>query len=112
MRLAGEKAAQAAREWHAEDAIIVEADTLVALGEEIMGQPVSADNAPRMSRRLSGKTHRVVTGEPLDKAEAYGIQERGGRFVTRIEGCYFNVVGLPLARLWAMVQVLNNDGSF
>jgi septum formation protein len=41
----------------------------------------------------------VDSGEPMDKAGAYGIQGRAGAFVTRIEGCYFNVVGLPLNRL-------------
>lgn len=46
----------------------------------------------------------VATGEPMDKAGAYGIQEHAGRFVTRVEGCYFNVVGLPLARLYAMLR--------
>jgi septum formation protein len=41
----------------------------------------------------------VATGEPLDKAGAYAIQEKAGLFVERINGCYFNVVGLPLAKL-------------
>ena len=46
----------------------------------------------------------VESGRPLDKAGAYGIQGRAGRYVTRVEGCYFNVVGLPLARLYAMLR--------
>jgi nucleoside triphosphate pyrophosphatase len=48
----------------------------------------------------------IATGEPDDKAGAYAVQGRGGRFVTRIEGCYFNVVGLPLARLYRMLLKL------
>jgi septum formation protein len=44
-------------------------------------------------------TQYLATGEPMDKAGAYGIQGRAGRYVPRIEGCYFNIVGLPLARL-------------
>ena len=48
----------------------------------------------------------VSTGEPMDKAGAYAIQGRGGRFIPRIEGCYFNVVGLPLARLHALLGEL------
>jgi septum formation protein len=44
-------------------------------------------------------TRYLATGEPHDKAGAYAIQGRAGRFIPRIEGCYFNVVGLPLARL-------------
>jgi septum formation protein len=48
----------------------------------------------------------IATGEPFDKAGAYGIQSIGGRYVTRVEGCYFNVMGMPLARLWRLLQEL------
>ena len=44
--------------------------------------------------------------EAFDKAGAYGIQGRAGRYIPRIEGCYFNVVGLPLARLHALLRGL------
>jgi septum formation protein len=48
----------------------------------------------------------LSTGEPFDKAGAYAIQGRAARYIPRIEGCYFNVVGLPLARVTAALQDL------
>lgn len=48
----------------------------------------------------------IASGEPFDKAGAYGIQGIGGRFVERIEGCYFNVMGLPVSRLWGLLRGL------
>src|SRR5258706_4853454 len=54
----------------------------------------------------------VASGEPVDKAGGYAIQGRAGRYIPRIEGCYFNVVGLPLARLYALLCELGwrDDG--
>jgi nucleoside triphosphate pyrophosphatase len=46
----------------------------------------------------------LLTGEPYHKAGAYAIQGIGGRYVTRVEGCYFNVVGLPVARLCVLLK--------
>jgi septum formation protein len=48
----------------------------------------------------------VTSGEPFGKAGGYAIQGRGGRYVTRVEGCYFNIVGLPLARLYQILREL------
>lgn len=51
----------------------------------------------------------LATGEPYDKAGGYGIQGKGSLLVERIEGCYFNVVGLPLARLGEMLKSFGVD---
>jgi nucleoside triphosphate pyrophosphatase len=117
-------------------AIVLGADTEVVLDRHIFGKPRSSDDARRMLKKLSGRTHAVLTGvalirlpdaerlsfvettlvtfaplseeeitrylatgEPHDKAGAYAIQGYAARYITRIEGCYFNVVGLPLSRL-------------
>jgi nucleoside triphosphate pyrophosphatase len=55
----------------------------------------------------------LASGEPFNKAGAYAIQGLGGRFVPRIDGCYFNVVGLPLARLYHELSLLGwqEDGT-
>jgi nucleoside triphosphate pyrophosphatase len=49
-------------------------------------------------------TEYIATGEPMDKAGAYAIQGRAARWITRIEGCYFNVVGLPLALVCSLLE--------
>ena len=51
----------------------------------------------------------VHSGEPFDKAGAYGIQGLGARFVEKIDGCYFNVVGLPVSRLYQLMKRLTED---
>jgi nucleoside triphosphate pyrophosphatase len=54
----------------------------------------------------------LATEEPYDKAGAYAIQGHAGRYIPRIEGCYFNVVGLPLARLVIALRELGwSEGS-
>lgn len=132
MRLARAKA-ESIRDTRPE-AWVVGADTVVVCGSEILGKPESPAAAGEMLRKLSGRTHEVLTGicirhrqlrhasfvetsvrfaalsdrdiqeylatgESLGKAGAYAIQGYGSRFVHGIHGCYFNVVGLPLAHL-------------
>lgn len=119
-----------------DDDIVLTADTVVILDGEVMGKPKDNADACLMLRKLSGKTHHVITGvcltskqkqrhfsvrtnvtfarltdeqieyyvtkyKPLDKAGAYGIQEWIGYVgVTRLEGSYFNVMGLPVQRIY------------
>jgi len=122
------------------DDLVLTADTVVILGDMVLGKPANLDEARRMLRMLSGQTHHVVTGvclttadkqrrfsvvtdvafkelsdaeidyyveryKPLDKAGAYGIQEWIGHIgVTSINGSYFNVMGLPVQRIYTELQ--------
>lgn len=118
----------------ADGKIIISADTVVAAEGKILGKPKDRDDAYRMLKLISGKTHEVVTGvgitvdgktvtdfsrtlvhveeipereiwayidsgDPMDKAGAYGIQGAFSSWVKGIDGCYFGVVGLPLNTL-------------
>ena len=132
--LLAERKARAVAGLCRDDALVIAADTVVALGGDILGKPADEEDSARMLSSLSGREHRVCTGialslggrlvsctettavrfraladteileyiktgEPADKAGAYGIQGLGSLFVTGITGDYFNVVGLPLCRL-------------
>ena len=117
---------------------VIAADTIVVLGDRILGKPEDTADAKRMLQMLSGRAHQVKTaaallykdktllqvvttivhfrmltdkeinwyvetGEPLDKAGAYGIQGKGAVLVEKIEGSYDNVVGLPLTAVYEML---------
>jgi len=51
----------------------------------------------------------IESGEPMDKAGSYGIQGRGALFIYRVEGCFFNVMGLPLSKLWEILLKRKQD---
>lgn len=116
--------------------IILTADTVVILDDEVMGKPHDKEEAVSMLEKLSGRTHKVITGvclasktkqksfsvqtnvtfapltsqqieyyvdryKPYDKAGAYGVQEWIGYVgVTKLEGSYYNVMGLPVQRIY------------
>jgi len=123
-----------------DDEILVTADTIVWLNNEVIGKPTSREDAIEMLHKLSGNVHQVFTGiclkyrgkihlfcdetkvffrkltneeivyyidtyKPFDKAGAYGVQEWIGIIgVERIEGSYFNVMGLPVHRLYSEIK--------
>jgi septum formation protein len=124
-----------------EQGLILGADTIVVLGEEILGKPKDKNDARRILKKLSGKTHRVytgltlidrsrgkilsgydctevkfnrleekkmknyiATGEPMDKAGAYGIQGMGNFLVDHIKGNLDNVIGLPVKKLKELLK--------
>ena len=131
VRVAREKGMEVAS--RVSQSVVLSADTIVAIGDEILGKPVSEQDTVRMLRKLSGRDHWVHTAvsivnqvkqetlegldstrvwfKPLsdaqildyirredvsDKAGAYAIQGYSGLFIPKIEGNYFNVMGLPL----------------
>ena len=71
-----------------------------------VGEVVFVDAADVFFRELSDDEIRdyIATGEPMDKAGAYGIQERGATLVRRIEGDFYTVMGLPISRVWEELQ--------
>ncbi|GAF02243.1 Maf family nucleotide pyrophosphatase [Saccharicrinis fermentans] len=116
--------------------LVITSDTIVCLGQEILGKPTDRDLAIAMLQKLSDQVHEVITGvtltsahktksftvatkvyfkalqqdeivsyidqyKPFDKAGGYGIQEWIGMIgIEKIEGSYFNVMGLPVQRLY------------
>ena len=122
-----------------DDEIILSADTVVVVKDQILEKPRDPLDAGRMLRLLSGCEHQVLTGiclrdemrlildvastrvrfvplsateiqqyvrsaEPIDKAGGYAIQGLASKYVERIEGCYFNVVGLPIALVYRRLK--------
>ena len=119
-----------------EDELLITADTVVILDNEIYEKPTDKDDAKEMLHALSGKTHRVISGvcltsntkqtsfsvasdvefekltneeieyyierySPFDKAGSYGVQEWIGYIgVKHINGSYYNIMGLPIQRLY------------
>lgn len=130
------KKADAYRSLMSEDELVITADTIVWMENTALGKPADVEDAKRMLRKMSGKTHSVFTGvtittkreqlsfvaqskvsfailteeetdyyiekyKPMDKAGSYGAQEWIGYIgMENIEGSYFNVMGLPVQRLY------------
>ena len=127
------------RERHLIAHPVLSADTTLEVDGEIIGKPDSPSHAESILHRLSGRTHRVITGvavanrlrcdyvasvsevrfrplaqdeirhyvlsgEPMDKAGAYGIQGRAGLFVAHIAGSYSGIMGLPLCETGELLK--------
>jgi len=76
-------------------------EKLETLFEDVRSETTQVTFAPLTEEEIQAY---VATGQPMDKAGAYGIQEFASRFVTRVEGCYFNVVGLPVQLVYRMLR--------
>jgi septum formation protein len=100
--------------------VVLSADTVVTIDGEILGKPADEQEAVRMLKKLSGRDHwfkpldnatlldYVRRENLLDKAGAYAIQGYAGVFIPKIEGNYFNVMGLPLPLVY---ELLRNSGT-
>lgn len=123
---------------------VVGADTIVEVDGEIIGKPKDKEEAKKILKKLSNRSHNVITGfsfinrgknicivdvaitkvyfkelsmemidwyiaseEPMDKAGAYGIQDKGAIFVEKIEGDFFTVMGFPIGKF---IEKLNELG--
>ena len=127
------------------DHLIIGADTIVVLDDEIIGKPVDEKDSKSMLRKLSGRTHTVITGvslvwqekniidefseetvvtfqnltseqiqyyidnyHPFDKAGSYGIQDWFAVCVKNIDGCFYNVMGMPLSTFYShFTEIIN-----
>ena len=129
------------------DTVIISSDTVVAIDGEILGKPKDEEDAKRMLRLYSGRSHEVVSGicicangvchashevtrvavdemdeetiayyvdtaKPYDKAGAYAIQGLASAYIKGIEGDYFNVVGLPVHRLYRLYFEIFGENIF
>lgn len=135
-----QKKSNAYRHTLKQNELIITADTIVYIDNQVLGKPKDASEAKAMLRKLSGRTHQVITGitlltqhtqqsfacttevcfsslteqeidfyvntfQPLDKAGAYGVQEWIGYIgVAHIQGSYYNVMGLPVQKLYSELK--------
>ncbi len=128
------------------DHLIVGADTIVVLDDKIIGKPVDENDSKSMLRKLSNRTHTVITGvslvwqeknitdvfseetavtfqnltseqiqyyidnyHPFDKAGSYGIQDWFAVCVKNIDGCFYNVMGMPLSTFYSHFTKIINE---
>ncbi|MBR2577488.1 MAG: septum formation protein Maf [Erysipelotrichaceae bacterium] len=128
------------------DAIVIGSDTIVTLGNRVLGKPKDNEEAREMIGLLQDNRHQVITAvtiisakmsetfsvvsdvffypmseeeiedyvsgsEPLDKAGAYAIQGKASRFIRKIDGDYYAIMGLPIAELYHRLKKYLKDGS-